>query len=224
MLDVVELCHWFSYHWQIIQSWWLDYSLSFFCIASNIGILQLFKWGWEWIDNEKMFVIVFADIFIFPYLQSQIVSKRSRLCEFHRWPKSADDDAAPPVFAFADQLSHPLSQIQIFMPNTNTNEDANTIVNAIGNGRWPQNLKSSISQQPQDGSYSNFKLKFIGLNQRIQRIQRCQMKMTSNRRWPKMEDDLKLWEIEYLSNHWSDFPQILNLSIGDQTKIKNALN
>ena len=133
MLDVVELCHWFSYHWQIIQSWWLDYSLSFFCIASNIGILQLFKWGWEWIDNEKMFVIVFADIFIFPYLQSQIVSKRSRLCEFHRWPKSADDDAAPPVFAFADQLSHPLSQIQIFMPNTNTNEDANTIVNAIGN-------------------------------------------------------------------------------------------
>ena len=61
-----------------------------------------------------------------------------------------------------------------------------------------------------------------------------------------MEDDLKLWKVEYLSNHWSDFlqilnhvtfeilggitrktqrkSQILNLSIGDQTKIKNALN
>ena len=37
-----------------------------------------------------------------------------------------------------------------------------------------------------------------------------------------MEDDLKILEVEYLSNHWSDFLQILNLSLGDQTKIKNA--
>ena len=44
------------------------------------------------------------------------------------------------------------------------------------------------------------------------------MKMISNRRWPNMEDDLKLWKVEYLSNRWSDFPQILNLSIGDQNQ------
>ena len=37
-----------------------------------------------------------------------------------------------------------------------------------------------------------------------------------------MEDDLKILKLEYRSNHWSDFPQILNLSLGDQTKIKNA--
>ena len=37
-----------------------------------------------------------------------------------------------------------------------------------------------------------------------------------------MEDDLKILKVEYLSNHWLDFPQILNLSSGDQTKIKNA--
>ena len=35
-----------------------------------------------------------------------------------------------------------------------------------------------------------------------------------------MEDDLKIIKVEYLSNHWSDLPQILNLYQGDQTKIK----
>ena len=39
-----------------------------------------------------------------------------------------------------------------------------------------------------------------------------------------MEDDLKILKVEYLSNHSSDPPQILNLSSGDQTKIKNAWN
>ena len=39
-----------------------------------------------------------------------------------------------------------------------------------------------------------------------------------------MEQDLKISKIEYLSNHLSDLPQILNLSLGDQTKIKNAWN
>ena len=34
-----------------------------------------------------------------------------------------------------------------------------------------------------------------------------------------MEDDLKILKVEYLSNHWSDLSQILNLSSGDQTKI-----
>ena len=41
-------------------------------------------------------------------------------------------------------------------------------------------------------------------------------------RWPSMKEDLKILKVEYLSNHWLDFPQILNLSLGDQTKIKNA--
>ena len=39
-------------------------------------------------------------------------------------------------------------------------------------------------------------------------------------RQPPMEDNLKIWKIEYLSNHWSDLQQILNLSPGDQTKLK----
>ena len=36
-----------------------------------------------------------------------------------------------------------------------------------------------------------------------------------------MEEDLKILKDEYLSNHWSDFPQILKLSLEDQ---KNASN
>ena len=36
-----------------------------------------------------------------------------------------------------------------------------------------------------------------------------------------MEEDFNILKGEYL-NRWSDFPQILNLSLGDQTKIKNA--
>ena len=77
------------------------------------------------------------------------------------------------------------------------------------NGRWPQNMKSGISQQPLVGSYSNFKLKPIGSNQGVQRYQ---LKMTCSGRWPLMEDDLKILKVEYLSNHWSDLPKISNLS------------
>ena len=36
-----------------------------------------------------------------------------------------------------------------------------------------------------------------------------------------MEDDLKILKLEYLSNRWSDLPQLLNLSLWDQTKIEN---
>ena len=39
-----------------------------------------------------------------------------------------------------------------------------------------------------------------------------------------MEDDLNILKVEYLSNHWLDFPQILKLSLEDQTKIKNSEN
>ena len=38
---------------------------------------------------------------------------------------------------------------------------------------------------------------------------------------PPMEEDIKILKVEDLSNHWSDLPQILNSSLGDQTKIKN---
>jgi hypothetical protein len=38
-----------------------------------------------------------------------------------------------------------------------------------------------------------------------------------------MEDDLKILKMEYFSNHWSDLPQIFNLSLEDQTKIENCL-
>ena len=37
-----------------------------------------------------------------------------------------------------------------------------------------------------------------------------------------MEEDLKILKVKYLSNLWSDFPQILDLNFGDQTKIRNA--
>ena len=43
---------------------------------------------------------------------------------------------------------------------------------------------------------------------------------TKSCRQPPMEDDLKILKVEYLSNHWSDFSQILNLRSGDQTKIE----
>ena len=35
-----------------------------------------------------------------------------------------------------------------------------------------------------------------------------------------MEEDLKISQIEYLINHWSDLLQVLTLSSGEQTKIK----
>ena len=37
-----------------------------------------------------------------------------------------------------------------------------------------------------------------------------------------MEDNIKKSKVEYLRNNWSDLPQILKLSLGDQTKIKSA--
>ena len=39
-----------------------------------------------------------------------------------------------------------------------------------------------------------------------------------------MEDDLKILKVEYLSNHLSDLPQILNLSWGNQTKLDIVWN
>ena len=36
-----------------------------------------------------------------------------------------------------------------------------------------------------------------------------------------MEDDLKVLKVEYISNHWSYFPEAL--SLGDQTKIAEEI-
>ena len=61
------------------------------------------------------------------------------------------------------------------------------------NGRWPQNIKSGISQQPLIGSSSNFKLKLRGQN-KIKNAwyeDDLQWKTTSNGRRPPMEDDLQ---------------------------------
>ena len=38
-----------------------------------------------------------------------------------------------------------------------------------------------------------------------------------------MEEDLKTLKVEYLSNHWTDLPQIFNLCLGDQIEIKKLL-
>ena len=54
------------------------------------------------------------------------------------------------------------------------------------NGRWPQNRNSRVFQQPLVRSYSNMKIKLIGLNQRVQSRQ---MKITSNGIRHKMEDE-----------------------------------
>ena len=83
------------------------------------------------------------------------------------------------------------------------------------NGRQPQNIKSWISQQPLIWSSSNFKLKLREPNQNHKCLKG---------RWPAMEEDLKILKVLYISNHWSDYPQILNLSLGYQTKTKYAWN
>ena len=51
-----------------------------------------------------------------------------------------------------------------------------------------------------------------------------EMKMTYSGRQSTMEDNLKISNFEYLSNHWSDLPKILNLSSGEETQIKNTWN
>jgi hypothetical protein len=38
-----------------------------------------------------------------------------------------------------------------------------------------------------------------------------------------MEDDLEILKVQYLSNQLLDLPQLINLILGDQTKIENCL-
>ena len=49
------------------------------------------------------------------------------------------------------------------------------------------------------------------------------MKTAFYQRRPLIKDDLKVLKVEYLSIYGSDCPQILNLSLGDQTKIERCL-
>ena len=51
-----------------------------------------------------------------------------------------------------------------------------------------------------------------------------QWKTTSNGRRPPMEDDLKILKVEYLSNRLLDHTQILNLDLGDQSKVFKYFN
>ena len=74
-------------------------------------------------------------------------------------------------------------------------------------------LSNHWSDLTQIWNYGNLKLKLIGSNQSVQRYQ---MKMTSNGRRPPTEDDLKIWKVEYINNHWSDLTQILNWSYSVQ--------
>jgi hypothetical protein len=74
-------------------------------------------------------------------------------------------------------------------------------------------IKSWISQQPLIGSFSNLKHKFRGPNQNKKCLKWGQ---------PPMEDDLKILTVEYLSNRWSDLPQILNLGLGDPIQIDDS--
>ena len=47
-------------------------------------------------------------------------------------------------------------------------------------------------------------------------------KMTTNGRRPPMENNLKIFKIEYFRNHWLDLPRILNWSLVNWMKITNA--
>ena len=66
------------------------------------------------------------------------------------------------------------------------------------------NIKSEISLKPLVGPSQNFKLKLIWPNQTLHMIQ---MKTT--------------FKVTYLSNHWWDLPQILNLILCDKIKLSN---
>ena len=50
------------------------------------------------------------------------------------------------------------------------------------------------------------------------------MNMTSNGRGPKMEEDLKILKIEYLSNHWSDLTQIETYAYRTKPKVTKVSN
>ena len=78
----------------------------------------------------------------------------------------------------------------------------------------------------------NFELRLRGQNNNLMMVlmkktskgRQPPMKTTSNGRWPPMENGLKILKVKYLSNTWSDLTLILNLTLGDQNKIKTIWN
>ena len=54
----------------------------------------------------------------------------------------------------------------------------------------------------------------LSLCDQNQGLQMQTIKMTNHERQPKLEDNLKILLVKYLSNHWSDQAQILNLKEG----------
>ena len=52
----------------------------------------------------------------------------------------------------------------------------------------------------------------------------AKQKTKQNLRWKTTMEDLKISNVEYLSNHLLDHTQILNLSIDDQTMFSNSSN
>jgi hypothetical protein len=85
------------------------------------------------------------------------------------------------------------------------------------NGRWPQNMKSGISQQPLAGSYSNFILKQDKTEcTKVSNEDDLQRKTTSNGR-------PQIWKVEYTSNHWLKLNQIWNLSYWDHTRVDEGI-
>ena len=68
--------------------------------------------------------------------------------------------------------------------------------------KWRRPPKED-DHQPLVRSYSNLKLKLW-----------VQIRVYKGIKWRRLpvEDDLKIWKVEYLSNHWSDLTQIWNLS------------
>ena len=47
--------------------------------------------------------------------------------------------------------------------------------------------------------------------------------MTTHERQPKLEENLKILTVEYLSNRWSDHAQIFNLTLCDQNKVYKCI-
>ena len=81
------------------------------------------------------------------------------------------------------------------------------------NGRWPQHIKSRISQQPMVDSYQYLKVKLRWPNWTWQML-----------KWSLMEDNLKILKVLFLSIHCYDLIQIWDLSLGVKTNILNDSN
>jgi hypothetical protein len=81
------------------------------------------------------------------------------------------------------------------------------------NWKITSNIKSGISQQLLVGSFQFFLLKRVWPKQNVSNGDDLQWKRTSNGILPQIS------KVKYLSNNWSDLPQILNLGLCNQSKL-----